>query len=159
MGLNDNINININFNNEKKKTTITIICCRFHHIFDKNPKICHFTHNSPGIIMIQLESTCIVHLKQILPASAGNAKLGLEEIFVTSAYQRNDISFYSSLQEAMIEMLLEVRLHKYSFFVLGLFRDTFNCPYDTALNNRMVNEMEVNKASFKVLCSTSKCLE
>ena len=74
---------------------------------------------------------------------AGNAMLGLEEILVTSTYQRNDISFYNSLQEAMTEILLEVHLDKYSFFVLGLFRDTFNCPYDTELNNRMVNVMEL----------------
>jgi hypothetical protein len=43
----------------------------------------------------------------------------------------------------MIEILLEVHLHKYSFFVLGVFRDAFNCPYDTALNDRMVNETEL----------------
>jgi len=43
----------------------------------------------------------------------------------------------------MIEMLLEVHLDKYSFFVIGLFRDTFNCLYDTALNDRMVNETEL----------------
>jgi len=36
--------------------------------------------------------------------------LGLEEILVTSTYQRNDISLYISLQETMIEMLLEVHL-------------------------------------------------
>jgi len=36
-------------------------------------------------------------------------------------------------------MLLEVHLDKLSFFVLGLFRDTFNYPYDTAL----VNETEL----------------
>ena len=69
--------------------------------------------------------------------------LGLEEIVVTSTYQRNDISLYNSLQEAMIEMLLEVHLDKYSFLVLGLFRDTSNCPYDTELNDRMVNETEL----------------
>jgi hypothetical protein len=40
-------------------------------------------------------------------------------------------------------MLLEVHLDKYSFFVLGLFRDTFNCPYDAAMNYRMVNETEL----------------
>ena len=40
-------------------------------------------------------------------------------------------------------MLLEVHLDKQSFFVLGLFRDTFNSSYDTALNDRMVNEMEL----------------
>jgi len=54
--------------------------------------------------------------------------LGLEEILETSTYPRNGISLYISLQEAMIEMLLEVHLDKYSFFVLGLFGDTFNCP-------------------------------
>jgi len=70
----------------------------------------------------------MVHLKHILPARAGNAKLGLEEILVTSTYQIKDISLYISLPEAMIEMLLEVHLDKYSFFVLGLFGDTFNCP-------------------------------
>jgi len=69
--------------------------------------------------------------------------LGLEEILVTSTYQRNDISLYNSLQETMIEKLLEVHLDKYSFFVIGLFRDTFNCLYDTALNDRMVNETEL----------------
>jgi hypothetical protein len=42
----------------------------------------------------------------------------------------------------MIGMLLEVHLNKYSFFVLGLFGDTFNCPFDTAMNDRMVNETE-----------------
>jgi len=62
---------------------------------------------------------------------------------VTSTYQRNDISLYNSLQEAMTEMLLEVHLDKHSFFFLGLFRDTFNCPYDTALNDRTVNETEL----------------
>ena len=69
--------------------------------------------------------------------------VGLEEILVTSTYQRNDISLYNSLQEAIIEMLLEVHLDKHSFFFLGLFRDTFNCPYDTALNYRMINETEL----------------
>ena len=93
--------------------------------------------------MIQWESTCIVHIKQNLPARAGNAKLGLQEILVTVTYQRNDISLQNSLQEAMIEMLFEVHLDKYSFFVLGLFRDTFNCPYDTELNDRMVNAIEL----------------
>ena len=62
---------------------------------------------------------------------------------MTSTYQIKDISLYISLPEAMIEMLLEGHLDKYSFFVLGLFGDTFNCPYDTALNDRMVNEMEL----------------
>jgi len=93
--------------------------------------------------MIQGEPTCILHLKQILPARAGNAKLGLEEILVTSTYQRNDIPLYNSLQDAMIEMLLEVHLDKYTFFILGLFRDTFSCPYDTELIDRIVNEMEL----------------
>ena len=138
-----NDNININYKNKKKKTTTTIFCCRVHHVCNKNLKFCHVTHNSPAIIMIQWKPTCILHLKQILPARAGNAKLGLEEILVTSTYQRNDISLYNSLQEAMIEMLFEVHLDKYSFFVLGLFRDIFNCPYDTELNDRLVNEMEL----------------
>ena len=62
---------------------------------------------------------------------------------MTSAYQRKDISLYNSFQEEMIEILLEVHLHKYSFFVLGVFGDAFNCPYDTALNDRMVNETEL----------------
>jgi hypothetical protein len=69
--------------------------------------------------------------------------LGLEEILMKISYQGNDISLYNSLQEEMIEILLEVHLHKYSFFVLGVFRDAFNCPYDTALNDRMVNETEL----------------
>jgi hypothetical protein len=69
--------------------------------------------------------------------------LSLEEILVTSTYQRTDISLYNSLQEAMIEMLLEVHLDKHSFIFLGLFRDTFNSPYDTALNDRMANEIEL----------------
>jgi len=69
--------------------------------------------------------------------------LGLEEILVTSTYQRNYISFYSSLQEAMIQILLEVHLDQYSFCLLGLFGDNFNCPYDTALNDRTVNETEL----------------
>jgi len=85
----------------------------------------------------------MVHLKQILPSRAGNAMLALQKILVTSTYPRNDISLYISLQPAMIEMLLEVHLDKYSFFVLGLFGDTFNCPYDTALNDRMVNETDL----------------
>jgi len=76
-------------------------------------------------------------------ARAGNATLGLEENLVTSTYQKNDISLYSSLQEAMIEILLEVHLDKYSFFVLGLFGDIFNCPYDPALNDKTVNETEL----------------
>jgi len=80
---------------------------------------------------------------QVLSTRAGNATLGLEEILVTSTYQRNDISFYNSLQEAMIEIILEAHLDKYTFFILDLFRDTFNCPYDTELNDRMVNEMEL----------------
>ena len=57
-------------------------------------------------------------LKQILPARAGNVMLGLEDILVPSIYQRNDISLYSSLQEAIIEMLLDVHLDKHSFFAL-----------------------------------------
>jgi len=126
-----------------RETTTTIICCRVHQICYKNLEICHITHNSPAIVIIQFAPTCIVHLKQILPARTGNAKLGLQEILVTRTYHRNDISLYSSLQEAMIEMLLEVHLDKYTFFVLGLFRDTFNSPYDTELNDRMVNEMEL----------------
>ena len=69
--------------------------------------------------------------------------LDLEEVLVTSTFQRNNISLYISLQEGMIEMLLEVHLNKQSFFVLGLFRDTFNCTYDTALNDRMVHETEL----------------
>ena len=85
----------------------------------------------------------MAHIWQILTARAGNTMLGLEEILVTSTYQRNDISLYISLQEAMMEMLLEVNLDKYSFFVLGLFGDNFNCPYDTALNDRMVIETEL----------------
>jgi hypothetical protein len=85
----------------------------------------------------------MVHLKQILPSRADNTVLGLQKILVTSTYPRNDISLYISLQEAMIEMLLEVNLDKYSFFVLGLFGDNFNCPYDTALNDRMVIETEL----------------
>jgi hypothetical protein len=93
--------------------------------------------------MIQWEPACIVHLKQILPSRASKVMLGLEEILVTSTYQRNDVSLYNSLQEAMIEMLLEVHLDKYSFFVLGLFRDTFNCSYDTALSDGTVNETEL----------------
>ena len=62
---------------------------------------------------------------------------------VTSTYQRNDISLYNSLQEAMTEMLLEVHLDKHSFFFLGLFRDTFNCPCDPALNDGIVNETKL----------------
>ena len=85
----------------------------------------------------------MAHIWQILTARAGNTMLGFEEILVTSTYQRNDISLYISLQEAMMEMLLEVNLDKYSFFVLGLFGDNFNCPYDTALNDRMVIETEL----------------
>ena len=85
----------------------------------------------------------MVHLKQILRSRAVNAVLGLQKILVTSTYPRNDISLYISLQEAMIEMLLEVHLDKYSFFVLDLFGDTFNCPQDTALNVRMFNETEL----------------
>ena len=69
--------------------------------------------------------------------------LGLEEILVTSTYQTKDISLYNSLQEGMIQILLEVHLDKYSFLVLGLFRGNFNCPYDTALNDRMVNKTEL----------------
>jgi hypothetical protein len=69
-----------------------------------------------------------VLLKQILPATAGKVTLGLEEIFVTSTYRTDGIYLYNSLQEAMIEMLLEVHLDNYLFFVLGLFRDTSNCP-------------------------------
>jgi hypothetical protein len=69
--------------------------------------------------------------------------LGLEQILVTSTYQRNDISLYNSLQQAIIEMLLEVHLDKHSFIFLGLFRDTFNSPYDAALNDRMVNETKL----------------
>ena len=38
--------------------------------------------------------------------------LGLEDILVTSTYQRNYISLYNSLQEEMIEILLEVHLPK-----------------------------------------------
>ena len=93
-------------------------------------------------MMMQWEPTHIVHLKQIISARAGNVTLGLEEVLVTSTYQRNDISLYNSLQEATIEMLLEVHLDKYSFFVLGLFRDPFSYPYGTALNDRMVIETE-----------------
>lgn len=85
----------------------------------------------------------MVNLKQIIPARGGNAMLGLEEILVINTYQKNDISVYGSLQETMIEMLLEVNLEEYSFFVLGLLRDTFNCSYDTALTDRMVNETEL----------------
>ena len=40
-------------------------------------------------------------------------------------------------------MLLEVHVNKHLFFVIGLFRDTFNYPYDIALNYRMVNETEL----------------
>ena len=69
--------------------------------------------------MIQWQPTCKVQLKQILPPRVGNGKLGLEETLVTSTFQRNYISLYNSLQEAVIEMLLEVHLDKYSFFVLG----------------------------------------
>ena len=138
-----NDNINSNFKNKKKKTTITIICCRVHQIWYKNLEISHITHHTSAITTTQLETACIIHLEQILPARAGNAMLGLEETWVTSTFQRNDISLYNSLQEAMIDMLLEVQLDKYSFFVLGSFRDTFNCAYDTALNDRMVNETEL----------------
>ena len=66
--------------------------------------------------------------------------LVLEDILGTSNYQRNDIFLYNSLQVTVIGMLLEVHVNKHSFFVLGLFRDTFNCPYDKALNYRMVNK-------------------
>jgi len=69
--------------------------------------------------------------------------LGLEEILVTSSYQGNDIPCYNSLQQAIIEMLLEVHLDKHSFFFLALFRDTFNCPYDPALNDGIVNETKL----------------
>jgi len=69
--------------------------------------------------------------------------LGLEDILVPSIYQRNDISLYSSLQEAIIEILLEVHLDKHSFFALRLCRDTFNCPYYPALNDSIVNETEL----------------
>ena len=69
--------------------------------------------------------------------------LGLEEILGTSTYHRNDIFLYNSLKEAIIEMLLEVHVNKHLFFVIGLFRDTFNYPYDIALNYRMVNETEL----------------
>ena len=62
---------------------------------------------------------------------------------MTSTYHRNDISLHNSLPEVIIEMLLEVHLDKYSFFVLGLFGDTFNSPYDTALYDRMVNETKL----------------
>jgi hypothetical protein len=54
---------------------------------------CRISHHSTAIITMEREATCIVHLKQILPARAGNVMLGLEEILVTSTYQRNDISF------------------------------------------------------------------
>ena len=61
---------------------------------------------------------------------------------MTNTYQRKDISTHNSLQEAVVGMLFEVHLEKYSFLVLGLFRDAFNCAYDTTLNDRMVIEME-----------------
>jgi hypothetical protein len=100
----------------------------------------------PGVNPIAVDkyiSISIVYPQQILPSRAGNVMLGLEEILVTSTCQRNDISLYNSLQKAMIGMLLEVHLDIHSFFVLGLFRDTFNCPYDTAMNDSMVNETEL----------------
>ena len=69
--------------------------------------------------------------------------LVLEDILGTSNYQRNDIFLYNSLQVTVIGMLLEVHVNKHLFFVIGLFRDTFNYPYDIALNYRMVNETEL----------------
>ena len=128
---------------KKNTTTIKLICCRIHQICYENLKISHVTHHSTALFMMDWETARMINLKQIIPARGGNAMLGLEEILVINTYQKNDISIYSSLQEAMIEMLLEVHLEEYSFFVLGLFRDTFSCPYDTALTDRMVNETEL----------------
>jgi len=87
--------------------------------------------------------TSVMILLVLCIISNSRSAYGLEEILVTSTYQTKDISLYSSLQEAKIEMLLEVHLDKYSFFVLGLFRGTSSCPYDTALSDRMVNEREL----------------
>jgi len=87
--------------------------------------------------------TSVMILLLLCIISNSRSAYGFEEILVTSTYQRNDISLYTSLQEGMIEILLEVHLDKYSFFVLGLFRGISNCPYDTALSDRMVNEREL----------------
>jgi hypothetical protein len=93
----------------------------------------------------------MLHLEAIHPSRAGNVMLGLEEILVTSTYQRDDISLYNSLQEAMIEILLEVHLDKYSFLVLGLFKDSSNCPYETAMNDRMISETELSGSEHGLL--------
>jgi hypothetical protein len=74
---------------------------------------------------------------------AGKVMLGLKGILVTSTYQKNDISLYNPLHGAMIETLLEVHFDKYSFFVLGLLRGTFNCTYDTAMSDGTFSETEL----------------
>jgi len=49
---------------------------------------------------------------------------------VTSTYQRNDISLYNSLQEAIIEMLLEVHVDKLSFLIL-VYLETLSITHMT----------------------------
>jgi len=60
---------------------------------------------------------------------------------VTITYQRNNISLYNYLQEAIIEMLLEVHLDKYSLFLVYL--ETLSIVHMTTLNDRMVNETDL----------------
>ena len=60
---------------------------------------------------------------------------------MTITYQRNNISLYNYLQEAIIEMLLEVHLDKYSLFLVYL--ETLSIVHMTTLNDRMVNETDL----------------